>query len=86
MEIDEFKKMRPVRSIGRFKVKENEEKNRAKKKCARKGRMILLRKSKYLVWAWVSYKGSVKGMWQFDRPDTIRMQEINSKCVVCRIQ
>jgi len=86
MEIDEFKKLKLVGSIGKYKVKQKTEKEKTKKKRARKGRMVVLSKGKYIMCAWVSYRGNVKGMWQFDCPDTVKVQAVDSKCVVCSIK
>jgi len=84
MEISEFKRLRVVANIGKYKVKQPVEKR--KRQCTRKGRMILLRKSKYMVCAWVSHRGNVKGLWKFTRPDTVKVQTVDSRCVVCNIK
>jgi len=86
MEISEFKKLKKVTSIGKFKViQSNGKGGKTKRQCAKKGRMLVLSKGKYMVCAWVSYKGNVKGIWSFDRTDPI-MREVNSKCAVCSIK
>ncbi len=84
MEIDEFKRLKLVANIGKYKVKQPVEKR--KRQCVRKGRMIVLSKSKYILCAWVSCKGNVKGMWKFTRPDTVKVQTVDSRCVVCSIK